>query len=444
VEAEPGKTRASPDPVGEHDAVSRSRLPARIVGSMRVDLSPLRSYRQYRLLFIGQGVSFAGSMVTYVALPYQAYELSHSSLVVGLISLCELVPILIMAFVGGALADSVDRRLMVRLTETAMCLVVGSLVLNASLAHPQLWVLFVTAAIAAGVDALQRPSLEALIPRLVPPEHLPAAVSLDTLRGTVGQVVGPPVAGVLIAAVGLRGAYGIDVLSFGASLAALSLMRAVPPPAGAERISIRTVVAGVRYAWARKDLLGTYAVDINAMFFGMPMALFPQIAVRYGGAGVLGLLYAAPSAGAFLASVTSGWIGRVVRQGKAIALAAGVWGLAIVGFGLASRLWLALLALAVAGAADAVSGLFRGLIWRQTIPDELRGRLAGIEMISYTSGPALGNLEAGVLESLAGLRTSIVSGGILCVVGTVALAASLPPFWRFRAQGPDGGLTTRR
>lgn len=436
--AEPAKTRASPDPVGDNDAVSRSRLPARIVGSMRIDFTPLRTYRGYRLLFIGQGVSFVGSMVTYVALPYQAYVLSHSSLIVGLISLCELVPILVMAFVGGALADSVDRRLMVRLTETAMCLVVGSLVLNASLRHPQLWVLFVAAGLAAGVDALQRPSLEALVPRLVPQQHLPAAVSLDTLRGTVGQVAGPPIAGVLIAAAGLRGAYGVDVIRFGASLAALSLMRAVPPAADAEPIGISTVVAGMRYAWTRKDLLGTYAVDMNAMFFGMPMALFPQIAVRYGGAGVLGLLYAAPSAGAFLASVTSGWIGRISRQGKAIALAAGMWGLAIVGFGLAGRLWLALIALVVGGAADAVSGLFRGLIWRQTIPDELRGRLAGIEMISYTSGPALGNLEAGILESLAGLRTSIVSGGMACVVGTVALAASLPLFWRFRAARAGG------
>jgi MFS family permease len=403
----------------------------RTVSKVAVDASPLRESRDFRLLFVGQGVSFAGSMITYVAIPFQAYALSRSSLVVGLVSLTELAPILLMSFLGGALADAVDRRRMVRLTELGLCVVVGALVVNASLAHPQLWVLFVAVAVAAGLDALQRPSLDALVPRIVPRAKLSAAAALESLRGNLGQVVGPPVAGILIATVGLPATYGVDVATFVISLVVLSFMHAVPPAPDAEGVSMRAVLSGVRYAWRRQDLLGSYLIDMNAMFFGMPMALFPQIAVALGGPAVLGLLYTAPSAGSLIATVTSGWTRSVRHHGRAIAVAAATWGVAIVGFGLAPTLWLALIALAAAGAADMISGLFRMTLWNQTIPDAMRGRLAGIEMISYSSGPALGNLEAGVVGALAGVRASVVSGGVLCVVGTAALCALLPRFWSY-------------
>jgi MFS family permease len=232
------------------------------------------------------------------------------------------------------------------------------------------------------------------------------------------------------------------VATFATSLVALRLMRSVPPPADAVRPSLGSIVEGIRYAGSRQELLGTYGVDIIAMFFGMPMALFPAIAEGFGGAGVLGLLYAAPSVGALLATVTSGWVGRVHRHGLAIIVAAGVWGAAIAGFGLAPNLSLALVGLVVAGGADMVSGIFRMTIWNQTIPDRLRGRLAGIEQVSYTSGPLLGNLEAGVVASLASVRASVVSGGVLCVVGVVLMAIALPAFRRYdaRAHAPDGGL----
>lgn len=400
---------------------------------MAIDLSPMRESRDFRLLLAGQGVSFAGSMITYVAVPYQAYVLTRSSLVVGLVSLAELIPILLMAFVGGALADAVDRRRMVRITEVGLCAVVSVLVVNAALPQPQLWVLFVAVALAAGIDALQRPSLDALVPRIVRPEHLSAAAALEALRGNLGQVLGPPLAGVLIATVGLPGTYGVDVATFLVSLVALRLMRAVPPPSEAGRVDVRSVLAGVGYAWRRQDLLGSYLVDINAMFFGMPMALFPQIAATFGGPAVLGVLYAAPSVGSLMASLTSGWTRSVRHHGRAIAVAAAAWGVAIVGFGLAPTLWLALLGLAAAGAADMISGLFRTTLWNQTIPDAMRGRLAGIEMISYSSGPALGNLEAGLVGALAGVRVSVVSGGILCVLGTALLSAVLPRFRNYRA-----------
>jgi MFS family permease len=408
----------------------------RAVSSVALDVSPLRDYRDFRLLFIGQGVSFAGTMITYVAVPYQAYLLSHSSLVVGLVSVTELLPILLMAFVGGALADAIDRRRMVRITEVSLCAVTGTLVINAALPQPRLWVLFVCVGLAAGVDALQRPSLDAMVPRLVARDRLPAAAALESLRGNLGQVLGPPVAGVLIATVGLPATYGVDVATFAASLLALTLMHAVPPPQGAERISVSSVLAGLRFALRRQDLLGSYLVDMNAMFFGMPMALFPQIATAYGGPAVLGLLYTAPSVGSLMASVASGWTRSVRHHGRAISLAAAAWGVAIIGFGLAPALWVAFVALMAAGAADMISGLFRMTLWNQTIPDGMRGRLAGIEMISYSSGPALGNLESGIVGALAGVRVSVVSGGALCVLGTVALGALLPRFWNYSAEAP--------
>jgi MFS family permease len=222
--------------------------------------------------------------------------------------------------------------------------------------------------------------------------------------------------------------------TFAASLVALGLMRAVPPPAGGERPSLRGVLAGIGYARSRPELVGTYSVDLVAMFFGMPLALFPAFAEEFGGAGVLGLLYAAPSAGALVATATSGWTGRVHRHGIAVLWAAAGWGVAIAALGFAPNLWLALVALAVAGGADMVSGIFRTTIWNTTIPDHLRGRLAGIEQVSYSAGPLLGNLEAGVVAAFAGVRGSIVSGGILCVAGVAVAALALPALRAYDAR----------
>ena len=428
---EPPESVAVPEQVAE--AAGRASRGGGLATMFRIDVAPLRRSREFRLLFIGQGVSLFGSMVTYVALPYQAYRISHSSLIVGLLSLAELIPMIITAFVGGALADAVDRRRMVRLTESAMCLVTGALVANSLSAHPRLWVLFVVAFAAAGVDGLQRPSLEAMVPRLVSADELPAAAALSSLKGNLGMVAAPPVAGVLIVAVGLPITYGVDVATFVVSLVALALMRAVPPPPESEGLSLRAITDGLRYARSRQDLIGSYLIDMNAMFFGIPTALFPQVASHLGGAAVLGVLYAAPSAGSLLVTLSSGWARRVRRHGRMVALSAGIWGLGIIGFGFARSLPLAILGLVVAGGADMVSGLCRTTMWNQSIPDALRGRLAGIEMLSYSSGPTLGNVEAGLVESLAGLRASIVSGGVLCVVGTVALAAALPRFWNYDA-----------
>jgi MFS family permease len=409
---------ATPDPVPEPSSGTQSGF----LSAFAVDLTPLRISRDYRLLFLSQIISFFGSMMSFVVLPWQMYQLTHSSLLVGLLGVTEFVPTITMAFVGGALADYVDRRRMVLITEFLMAVSSAVLVMNSLLSRPQVWVLFACATAIAGLNGLKRPSLEALTPRLVPPQLMPAVSALRAVGSTLG--------GVLATAAGPAVAYSIDLGTFVISLLALWMMRATPPPTNADRPSLRSLVEGLRYARSRPELMGTYLIDMNAMFFGMPMALFPAIATKFGGASV-GLLYAAPSVGAFFASVGSGWSARSHRHGMVVTLAAGIWGVAIVAFGFADRLWLALLWLAVAGAGDMVSGLFRMTIWNQTIPDHLRGRLAGIEMVSYMSGPMLGNAEAGIVASLFSIRTSVVSGGILCVLGTGLLALVYPAFWHY-------------
>ena len=429
-------THLTPDPVPPEAQLHRApdqpkdSRQQRGLGQFRIDVTPLRVSRDFRLLLIGQSVSFFGSMMTFVVLPWQMYQLTHSTLAVGLLGVAEFVPILFMAFIGGALADYVDRRRMVLLMELLLAVGSGVLIFNSLLPRPRAWLLFVCAAAFAALSGLQRPSLEALLPRLVSPELMPSASALNFLVRNVGSVAGPSLGGLLAATVGPTIAYSIDLLTFLVSLVALWLMRAVPPPPDADRPSLRSIIEGLRYAKSRPELMGTYLVDINAMFFGMPMALFPAVAEGYGGASV-GLLYAAPSIGALLATLTSGWTPRVHRHGLAVVIAAAVWGLAILCFGFADHLWLALVCLAIAGAADMISGVFRMTIWNQTIPDHLRGRLAGIEMVSYTTGPLLGNAESGIVASLFSIRTSIVSGGILCILGTGLMALMLPAFVRY-------------
>ena len=402
-----------------------------------MDLTPLRTSRDYRLVFIGGSISGFGSFITYVTIPFQVAAITGDPLMVGLLGVCELVPLLVMAFVGGALADYLDRRLLVRGGEFALAALTGVLLINALSHEPHLWLLFVVAALTATVDGLQRPALEAMVPRLVRPEELPATMSLQAFSSQIAQVGGPALAGLLISAVDLAWVYAFDLLTFTASLLCLTLVRAVPPPPDADRPSIRAVITGLRYARSRPELLGTYLVDINAMFFGMPQALYPFLATQLGGPRVLGLLYAAPAVGSMLATLTSRWTGRVHRHGLMVVIAAALWGVGIVGVGLSRWLWLTLLCLAFAGAADMVSGIFRSIIWSQTIPDHLRGRLAGIEMLSYTTGPLLGQLRSGLMaRTRLGVGGSIWVGGVLCVVGTAALAVALPRFLRY--DGKDG------
>jgi MFS family permease len=422
---------AWPAAVSEGPDSSRLRRALRAVA---VDAGLLRRRREFRLLVAGQVTSELGSMVTFVALPYQCFQLTRSTVAVGLLGASEFVPILLLALLGGALADAFDRRRLIQLAEAAALVVCAGLVANSLLPDPHVWVLYAASALMAACTALRRPPLDALVPRLVQRDELKAAAALHWSLADTAALLGPALAGLLIVASGLAATYAVDGATFIASLASLAVIRTPPPPADARPPSFRGIVEGVRYASRRPELIGTYVIDVNAMFFGMPMALFPALAQRYGGAEVVGLMYAAPSAGSVLATITSGWARRVHRHGRAITFAAAGWGLAIVGFGLAGRLWLALVFLAVAGGMDAISGLFRGVMWNETIPDALRGRLAGLEMLSWSTGPTLGNVEAGAAAALVGLRASVVLGGVLCAGGSAAIAGALPAFWRYDAR----------
>jgi MFS family permease len=399
-----------------------------LLAALTIDIAPLRASRDYRLLYAGQFVSGFGSAISYVALPWQMYQLTHSSLAVGLLGVVEFAPMFLMAFIGGALADYIDRRRLIILAETGLALCCIALVINALLPSPRSWILFLVAGLFAALNGLHRPALEALTPRLVDPRQLPAVAALNSLR--FNFIVGAALAGVIAASLGAAPAFAIDAATFIISIITILLIRSVPVPVDADRASLRSVIDGLKYARSRQELIGTYLIDINAMFFGMPMALFPAIAESFGGASV-GLFYAMPALGSLALTLTSGWTNRINKHGLAVTIAASVWGLAIIGFGLSNHLWLALVFLALAGAADMVSGLFRMTIWNQTIPDHLRGRLAGIEMISYLTGPYLGNAEAGLVASLIGLRASVVSGGVMCVLGSGLLALLLPAFIRY-------------
>ncbi len=398
---------------------------------MRIDITPLRTSRDFRLLFFSGMITYLGSMITYVALPFQVAELTGSFVAVGLIGLAELVPLVVFGLYGGALADSIDRRTMVIVTEVASGLLVIVLLVNSLLPAPQLWVLYVVAMLLAGVDGLQRPSLDAMIPRVVERDQLAAAAALTSIRWTVGSIVGPAIGGILISAYGTAAAYGVDALTFALSILLLVRLRPIKVAGGGERPSLRHVAEGIRYALSRKDLLGTYAIDMIAMVFAFPYALFPFLADDLGAPWALGLLYSAGAIGSLVVTLTSGWTSSVHRHGRAIVVSAALWGVGIALVGVTTSLPLVLVFLAVAGGADMASGIFRGVMWNQTIPDEVRGRMAGIELLSYSIGPLLGQVRSSTAAQLTSLRMSFISGGVLCVVGVGIAAFSLPSLWNY-------------
>ena len=405
---------------------------------MLLDLTPLRRHRDFRRLFVGQLVSLLGSMITNVAVPYQVFQLTGSSLWVGLLGVVQLVPLLLFGLWGGAYADAMDRRRLLIGAELSLAGISLGLALNARLEHPSVAVIFVMTGLMSAVNGFHRPTLEAMAPRLVERDELPATAALASLRGSVGTIAGPALGGFCIAHLGTSATYLLDVASFVVSLVALGGMAAMPPAAEATEPGLRSIVEGLNYARRRPELIGTYVVDIVAMTFAMPTALFPAMAQAWGGATAAGWLYAAMPVGSFVTTLLSGWTKHVARRGAAVILAAALWGVAVVLLGQVHSLAGALVCLALAGAADMVSALFRMTIWNETIPSHLRGRLAGVEMISYMTGPLLGNARAGWLASARSLRFSIVSGGVICVLGVLACIPILPAFWRYRSDGGTG------
>jgi MFS family permease len=400
---------------------------------MFLNLAPLRKHRDYRLLYTGQLVSMFGSMITYVAVPYQVFELTHSSFVVGMLGASQLIPLLLFALWGGAYADAMDRRKLLVVSEIVMTAGSLALAINGMLAHSSVVLIFAVSAIMSACNGFHRPALDAMTPRLVDREDLTAVSALNFFRFSISAIGGPALGGLCMAALGYPLTYMIDVLSFLVSLISLAAIRRMPPSDRAGRPGIQSIVEGLKYALGRPELIGTYVVDMVAMTFAMPMALFPSMAVAWGGARAAGWLYSAMSFGSLFTTIFSGWTSKVNRHGAAVVIAAAIWALAIVFVGFSSSLPLAVVCLAMAGAADSISGVFRGTIWNETIPSDLRGRLAGVEMISYLSGPLLGNARAGWVASISSNTTSIVSGGVICFVGVLLCIPFLPAFWNYHA-----------
>ncbi len=411
-----------------------------------VDTAPLRKYRHFRRLWIGQVVSGMGSQLTLVAVSFQAYGLTHSTLVVGLIGLAQLVPLLAGALWGGTLADAVDRRRILVLTQVAMATAVGGLVVNAALPHPAVWPLFVCTAAGAGFQGVDWPARRAALPMLVGSADVTAAIALQTSIQQLALVAGPALAGLLIAAAGLGVVFGIDVATYALAMVAALLLPALVPVGGGTPMGLRSMAEGFRHLRREKLLSATYKIDLNAMIFGMPRAVFPALGTGLfgGGAGVVGLLYAAPGAGALLGSLFTGWCSRVRHQGRAIAACVVVWGATIALFGIIPVLWIGLSLLALAGAADVVSAVFRQAVQQRTVPEHLQGRLSGTFFAVVAGGPRLGDAETGVAATIGGPQFAVWSGGLACIAGVALLLWRVPELWRDHAGGqalPAGAET---
>lgn len=393
-----------------------------------IDLTPIKKYRDFKLLFTAGLFSYFGSMITFVALPFQIKELTGSFWAVGLIGVVEIIPLIVFGLYGGVLADYLDRKKMIWFTEFGTLIATSILLINSLQEEPSVILIFVIAAIFAALSGLKRPSQDAILPRLVNHDDLPSASALMSLRWQFGGIVGPSVGGIIIASYGAGAAYFIDCLTFVISLALIWQVKSVPPLDKATPPSMAGLMEGLNYAYKRKDLLGTYVVDLAAMFLAMPMALFPFWADEIGAPYALGFFYSSITFGAVLVTLLSGWMRNYPHHGRAVIIGALGWGVAIVAAGSSNSLVLVITCLVIAGAFDQVSALFRGFIWNQSIPDELRGRLAGIEMLSYLLGPLGGQARAGGMAAMSSLRVSIVGGGLLCIGFVSLIAASMPKF----------------
>jgi MFS family permease len=411
----------------------------RIRGAVRnvaIDLSPLRVSRDFRRLFLGLAVSELGYQFTLVATFIQVFELTGSPAAVGLIGLVGLVALVVGTLVGGAFVDVIDRRTLLIVAQIGFMTASGILLAGAVHGDPPLWIVYAAVALIAGLSAIDSPTRSAITPRLVGRELLPSALTLNQVVWNATALIGPALAGIVITELGLSWAYAIDLVTYVAMLAAAIAIAPVPP----ERIEgsatgWRAVTEGFAFLRGRAVLKASFAIDVVAMVFGMPRALFPILAVTqfHRGPAVVGLLFAAPAVGAVLGAVTAGWVARVRHQGMAVVWAVVVWGAGIAAFGLVSDLWLGLLLLAIAGAADVISAVFRSTILQLSVPDALRGRLSQIHILVVTGGPRLGDLEAGMVASAFSPAVSVVSGGLLCIAGAALLAWLVPSFRRYHA-----------
>lgn len=399
---------------------------------MLINLTPLKKYPDFRNLYFGQFISFMGSMMSYVAVPYQVYQITKDNWHVGALGIVQLVPIIFFGIIGGAIADRFNRRKLIIYSEVAMALIIFGLFLNSLLEQPSVIGIFVLVALLQAVLGFHRPAMEAMTQKMVSVEDYPSIGALGSFRYSVGAIAGPSLGGMIIATAGVKATYFIDVITFIITIVFLLKIKKTPDPEKSESSTLQSALEGLRFAISKPELVGTYLVDIVAMVFAFPVALYPALSETYGGAEVAGYLFSAMAVGALVMTVFSGWTEKIKYQGRAVVIAALLWGVFMVGVGFSNHLIWVLLFLVLAGAADMVSGLFRQTIWNQSIPNEIRGRMSGIEMVSYMSGPLLGNARAGWMASKTTVALSLWSGGVICVAAIFITAILLPKFWNYR------------
>ena len=410
----------------------------RLVHTVAVDTGALRESPAFRRLWTGQMVSLVGRQITTVAVPYQVYSLTGSPLAVGAVGLAQVIPLVGVSIGAGPIIDRFDRRRILIVTQLGLSVCSGLLAIGALLGHPPLFAIYLVVAAAAAAAAVDSPTRTAIIPNVVSARRLTGAFSLNFAMYQTTMIAGPAVGGLIIARSGLPLAYAIDVATFAAALFAIVRLPAQPPKAVHHEPPLLAIRRGFQFARTQPVILGGFAMDLCAMVFGLPRAIFPVLAATTFHAGPLGLglLYAAPGAGAALAALSTGWLTRVRRLGRIIVVAITIWGAAIIAFGFVSSLWVALVLLAVAGAADSLSAVCRTTIMQTIAPDELRGRLTSMFFMIVVGGPYLGDIEAGAVASAFGARVSVVSGGVLCIAGLAVAAVLFPAVWAFRSKAP--------
>lgn len=401
---------------------------------MLMNLSPLKKYRDFRFLYIGQTVSFLGTMISYVAIPYQVYDLTKDNALVGAIGIAQFIPVLLFGILGGTYADRLNRRMLLLVSEFLMSVIVVCLMMNSLREHPSIILIFFFVAVSQAIVGFHRPAMEALTQTLVDKKDYAAVAVLRSLRYSLGAILGPSLAGLIIASFGISGAYFLDFLTFSAAVVCLGMMKRTPNPTPSAHSPMQDTLEGLRFALSKPELIGTYVVDMVAMLFAFPVALFPAMSENWGGPYAAGVLFSAMATGSLVITVLSGWTSKVHHSGRGVIIAAAFWALFIVGVGFSPSLWVAFTFLALAGAADMVSGIFRGIIWNESVPNALRGRLSGIEMISYMTGPLLGNARAGWIAAKTSVTTSLISGGVICFILVLITSQLLPKFWSYRSQ----------
>jgi MFS family permease len=416
----------------------------KLLRNLATDIRPLRASRNFRLLMLGGLITGIGTQATLVALPYQIYVRTHSAFLTGLLGAAELGPLILASLYAGALADRMDRRKLLLLCQIALSALAGILGLVTWLTTPAVWELFVLAGLIAGASAVERVSRSAIVPNTVTPDHLKAALSMSFGTMQVTMVVGPAIGGLVITYFGLAVPYFVDAISVLGMVFAAWALSPQPSPDHPRASTVRSITSGLSFVSRLQGLMASFVIDLLAMTFGMPRALFPilSIEIYHTGATGSGLLNSAVAVGATIAALTTGWLGHARRLGRIVLGAVAVWGLAIAAAGFMTSLWPAAVLFALAGAADSVSAVCRTTITQTLTPDVLRGRVSAVFSLVVASGPRLGDVESGSVAAVTSPRFSVVSGGLACLVSVAAIAVFMPGLAAYDTETAEAEMRT--